>query len=928
MAIRLAALQCCANNRPALALALALALPGVALGQLTTGTVEGSLRTADGRAAAGAPIEVIGAAGFHRTIRTSAEGTFTLILPYGHYRISGRSVFVAPLHNTRINLVTDTPGISEDHTTPGVWADSTRARVYPDPFSLPGVLLSREPLSATEPLNYLGLSDNRLWLESQHAASWTATQYKLQGIDATDAYQPGRPLILPNVEAMDSVVVRTGFAQGASTSNGTEVGLFLAEPGRSWHGALDSAQSGSPLSSSNLPPPAGRGLVQQTDRFHWFTRDSLEAGGPLASWADLYASAAGQWSSQAVPLATPGSDQASRLLFANVRGRIRADAGDQFDGDFVGSRIDLSDWGVPAGLEALAGNRMAPSFVLPGGFSGESEVDHLDFLQAGWTHQWPEESGLGVLEIRYGFSTAHLEGQQTGHGTGAAQSRVELLDGAVTGAPPLQNLAVRARHNLEAAWQPAPRGTGTVRHQILASGGWKVSAVRNRFDAPSGMNLITAAGTPAFLVRFNTPLDTTETVRSFSLYAADHVALTRALTLDVGALADLARGSVEGRSGTLIAWNSVSPRAAFAFRPLAARGLVLRGGYFRLYAPLAGRFLDFGNPNSLSGSEYRWIDQNGDGLFQPGEQGPLLLRFGGLYSSIASSFRRPYSDEFDVGAELTLAPRTFTGIHFFRRDDKDRIAATDVGIPPQAWTPVAIRDPGPDGMAGTFDDQILTVYQQNPASFGQDRYLLTNPPGLRTLDAGLVAEARTEWHGVDFGASFAAEKSWGPTNPGDSPYANDPGVIGRLLADPNTAIHAAGRSFFDRAYVGKLQATYRVPGWGIELATVANYLDGLPFARQLLITGLAQGPFLVATSVRGSPEGGNRAEHVTNWNFRVRREFRLPRGTISAIADVLNLTNGGHAIQEDDRTSPLFTRRLPVAIQAARAARLGFRFDF
>ena len=98
-----------------------------------------------------------------------------------------------------------------------------------------------------------------------------------------------------------------------------------------------------------------------------------------------------------MPLATPGSDQASSLLFANVRGRIRAGSGDQFDGDFVGSRIDLSDWGVPAGLEALAGNRMAPSFVLPGGFSGESEVDHLDFLQAGWTHQWPEASGLGFL---------------------------------------------------------------------------------------------------------------------------------------------------------------------------------------------------------------------------------------------------------------------------------------------------------------------------------------------------------------------------------------------------------------------------------------------------------------------------------------------------------------------------------------------------
>jgi hypothetical protein len=41
---------------------------------------------------------------------------------------------------------------------------------------------------------------------------------------------------------------------------------------------------------------------------------------------------------------------------------------------------------------------------------------------------------------------------------------------------------------------------------------------------------------------------------------------------------------------------------------------------------------------------------------------------------------------------------------------------------------------------------------------------------------------------------------------------------------------------------------------------------GPAFARQLLVTGLPQGPFLVATTVRGSPNGGNRAEHVTNCN--------------------------------------------------------------
>src|SRR5262249_59620960 len=116
------------------------------------------------------------------------------------------------------------------------------------------------------------------------------------------------------------------------------------------------------------------------------------------------------------------------------------------------------------------------------------------------------------------------------------------------------------------------------------------------------------------------------------------------------------------------------------------------------------------------------------------------------------------------------------------------------------------------------------VRRRPPATLGRDRYLLTNPAGLRMLNTGLLAEAGTDWLGLTLHASFVAEKSYGPTNPGDTFYENDPGVIGALFVDPNTAIHAAGRSFVDRAYVGKLQATYRLPStWGgIELASVAD----------------------------------------------------------------------------------------------------------
>jgi hypothetical protein len=715
----------------------------------------------------------------------------------------------------------------------------------------------------------------------------------------------------------------------------------LVEPGASWHGGFSTANTGAALSSTNLPPLPFRGLVQQADQFRWFTRDGLEIGGPLTKWADFYASGSGQWASQTEPLAAPGIDQRSRLLFGNARGRVRADNRDRFDALYSGSRIDLSDGGLPAGLEALTGNRLAPSFVLPGGFAGDPETDHFDFVQLGWTRLLNASSGSGVIEVRYGYSTAHVDTSTSVN----AQSRIELLGGLVSGAPPLANLGIRPRHGIEATWQPAVLRAAGTRHQIVAGGGWRRSEPQNRFTTPSGMNLITAGGIPALVEEFNTPLDSRELVQSFSSFVADHISLTPSLSLDAGALADFSRGSLPAQSSPagafapartfapqpdLIVWNSLSPRAGLAWQVPHSHGLVLRGAYSRLYVPLAGRYLDFGNPNSLGGAAYQWIASNANDSFRPGEQGSLLLRFGGPYSSISPSLRRPYSDEFDLGAQFTLTPRSVAGIHLFRRDDKHRIAAIDTGVPAQVFTPVSILDPGPDGIPGTFDDQRLTVYAQNPATLGQDRYLLTNPAGLSMLTTGLVAEAGISWRRLTLHASFVAEKSYGPANPGDALYDNDPGVIGSLYLDPNYAINAAGNSLVDRAYVGKIQATYRMPSaWGgIQFSSVADYMDGLAFARELLVTGLPQGPFLVATTARGSIGGGNRAQYAINWNLRLSRQFVFPAGRFTVSADILNVTNAAQRLQEDDLSGPSFNLRLPVSIQPPRSVRVGFRYEF
>lgn len=926
---------------------------GALRAQLGLGRMEGAVQTSAGGPVPMASVLIEGA-GLQSPVRADGAGRFALALPYGVYRVSVEGepnapalVEVVPLQTVRVVLVV-TPGapLRVERTVapePGEWAGDFGARVYPEGFSLGSALLTREPGSVTEPLDLTGLADNRLGVISQRGFSWTDSALQFNGLDAGDDYQPGRPQILPDADAVETTVVRSAFALTPSPTYGAEAGVFPRQAGESWHADISSAGTAGALASNNLPPPASRGAVVQSEQYDWFTRDHADLGGPLSRWADVFLSGTGQWAAQAAPQATPGTSENSRLLFGNATGHVRAGARDRFDALYSGSRIDLSGWGDAAGMEVLAARRLSPEFVLPDGMASLKETDHLDFVQAGWTHIWAA-SAAGTLQVRYGDSFAHLDAEPDVT-TPINQSRIELAGGAIAGEPPLTNLAVRARQQIAAAWEPGIVRLAGTRHQFMAGGGWRTSGPQNRYRTPSDFNLITAGGVPAEIVAFNTPLNSHEGITGSSAWAADRVNLAPRLTLDLGVMADFSRGGVPAQSSPfgfftparqfgawrdLIAWNSVSPRAGFAWQVPHARGLVLRGAYFRLYAPLAGRYLDYGNANSLGGSVYQWTDLNGDGWFEVGEQGALLARFGGPYSTVSPSLRRPYADEWNVGAEMPLPFSSLASIHLFRRDEKDRIAAVNTGVTPRDFTPATILDPGPDGIPGTFDDQRLTVYAQNPATLGQDQYLLTNPAGLRTLNSGVNAQLRTAWRGVTVLAWFVAEKSYGANNPGNAVFENDPGVVGALFSDPNADINATGRAFMDRAFTGKIEALYRLPTrWGgIQISTVADYSDGLAFARMLLVTGLPQGPFLVATTPRGSPGGGNRAQHVQNWNLRVSREWAFRAGRISAIGDLLNVTDADLAIQQSDMTGPSFNLRLPVAIEPPRFVRFEMRYRF
>ncbi|HTX39241.1 MAG TPA: hypothetical protein VME43_29655 [Bryobacteraceae bacterium] len=889
-------------------LGAAVGWPGAGWGQSTVGVLEGSAAGARGPAA-GTRVEIEGVLGSLPAVEADGRGYFSVVLPYGEYTVRAPAlgatcrVRIRPLAMARCDL-----RAGQNRTGGGAVEVPVAA------FNAAQYLLEQVPGAFRYPLDFANLGGIRLPLVSGESVSWTADRFRLNGLDATDSYQPGKPVMLDDTAAEDSVVAVEPWSGGgvAVPVDDYMVGVFLAGAESSWHGGLATADTGSGLAGDNLPPLADRGIVERPDEYLWFTRDTADLSGPIGRWADFSATATGQWAYQTAPQRTADVPIGSRMLFANTRGQVRLSRHDRLDALYSGSRLDLTNGGWPSGMEAILANRVMPDFYGVEGFENLRETDHFDLVQAGWTHEFG--GSAGALEVRYGYSTAHLD---TSPINGAnSPSQIDLLDEAPVDAP-LSNFAVRTRQQLDGAYRSGEMRWGGMTHSFFATTALESSQPRNRFQTTGGTDLISAAGQPAYVVRLNTPTDTRERIDSLVASAGDSIRWIHGITLALGLGLDVAHGAIGG-APVGISWTSPSPRVGITVPVPHFHRLNLQGSYARTVATLAGRYLDFGDPESLSGLVYS------------APNGQLLERFGGAYSSIDAHLRRPYADEFHLGAELALPLRSNFSLNLLRRDEKDRIAAVDTGVTAADYYPVFIDDPGPDFIPGTFDDQSLVVYAQQPATLGQDQYLLTNPAGLRELTEALTAAAGTHHRYADVRLSFTSEKSFGPTNPGSSAWVNDPGVIGALYGDPNSLIHATGHPFMDRAFLGKMEATLPAPrrwgGW--RLTNIVNYMDGLPFARELLVTGLPQGPFLVDTTVRGSPEGGNRAQYVLNWNLRLSREMPLRFGGLQIAAVVSNVLNNGNKIEESDLSGPQFNLRPAIALLPARTLRLELHWHF
>jgi len=482
------------------------------------------------------------------------------------------------------------------------------------------------------------------------------------------------------------------------------------------------------------------------------------------------------------------------------------------------------------------------------------------------------------------------------------------------------------------------------RHDIKFGAEYMPSHVEQTFDDFQDHRLHTLFGNN-FAVRFvSTPSMATWDNKLTSLFAQDAWQIGNRVTLNYGLRfahrnvttppATVSGGQWAGTTiadrfpelnetelagEELVNWNYVEPRFAMTVALDDAGRTVIRAGASKYHHIITGFDLFVSTPAFPHNFVTRWFDRNNDSQFQIGEESFLMFSFGGQINPVDPDLEPAYTNEFVVGVSHEINNDWQMSANVIYRKDKDLFNAVDTGVPLSAYTPVAVDDPGPDGILGTGDDATVTVFQQDPATVGDSAYLVTNP-----------ANNERTFLGLELTASKRFSNNWqlvGSLNISDMEVIKTTGSneISGVFDSPNNLINAQGLDPYFAPVQLKLQGTYLFR-FGLAFSGFYRFVSGSPYTRELPIVFPAP---LQPFNVYAEPRGSSRTDTVSQLDLRFEQNITVNTGRasrIGIIVDLLNVFNSAAIIDRGTITSLNYGD--PRAVQAPFVARIGARYTW
>ncbi len=516
--------------------------------------------------------------------------------------------------------------------------------------------------------------------------------------------------------------------------------------------------------------------------------------------------------------------------------------------------------------------------------SSQLEDNHFQLYQGLWNSVF---SNSAFMDARFSVYELYFPLFQKG---GAAQSLLDLS----TSVRQLNaaNTTISDRHryqtsvNLQRYIDKALGG----RHELRFGLDNQYSPVTTDRSAAGDVNLAYRSQplpTASTVTVFNTPLSSSQALNVLALFAQDSYTVRR-LTISGGVRWERVEGYLPAQSSPpsqylpgetrsfpeirdIINWKNAAPRVSLVYDLFGDGKTAIKAAAGRYFYQISTDTPNTVNKNFSSSATYNWNDSNHDLQFTPNEFGTLLSRSGAAITSIDPNVKRPTTDEFLVGVDRELFPNLKFSIVGTYRRERNVMGDVNVGIPFDTYHLVTRPDLGSDGLAGTADDGVLQVWDQDPATRGKDALLTTNSEDLNQ-----------EYKGLELSANKRFSDNWQML----IGYTYSQTVVNAVnVSNPNGLINSRGSTAFDRPHIFKVTGSYTFPR-DITLSANFHTQSGLPVARTVTYA-LTQGN----VTVNATTPGTDRTDPLTTVDLRAAKNFPVGRGALEVSLDAFNLLN-------------------------------------
>lgn len=827
----------------------------------------------------------------------------------------------APIDVTDTNVATnlDYRALQDLPTARDVWAILQSMA--------PQVILDREDVGGSEG----GLQA----VFSTHGASWHQNTYAFNGADVTDPAATGASQFYFDYDSFEQVNISTAQHSAEVGTPGVYYNLVARRGTDSFHGGLAYYFENDGLVADNISDELRDQGITGGTKVNLFSDATGQLGGPIVKDKLRFFASVRDWRIHRDVLDFPISENTDLFSWL-VNASWQINPNNRFD-----ALVTRQTYYKP--------NRNASAQVPPESTWVEDDVFRI--YQGHYTSQISDnalvDARVSYVNIDFplrdqpGSTRANITEATTGIQAGAAQLNFDQFRSRLAIDGTLSYFKGRwfgASHNLKV-------GYSFYRGYTEETDG--------AFDS---VNLTTFGGAPSTVLQWNTPVFVKNEFTGSVLFAQDSISSGR-WAFDLGLRFEHTTGTlptqaspagrfVDARSfpeQEVISWNDLAPRVGIVYDLLGDHRSAIKAGYSRYYHAISTGMINTPNQNGLGGQGFLWNDLDGDRNFQDGEAGDLLFAFGGSITSVDPDLKRPRTDEFTLGAEFELPHDVKLSVMGIYRKGTNFIAVTEVGIPQDTtgYDPTVGIDPGDDGQAGTADDQPVSTFNLKPEFVGLNRLFETNPDGFESEYKGVEITFQKrfadDWQGLlTYALSRADLSSTAITISQFGGEEEGAGGIGFSLSgatafnDPNGRINnTEGPNFYDRTHLLKLNLSYDIRKWGMNVAGVYKLQTGTPFGRIVSLAADANGVAYNQGPITffAEPRDERRFPTLHLVDFRLSKYFDFAvRHRIELIADVFNLFNSNTETSINVNTGVALGD--PISILGPRVLRLGARWRF